>query len=125
LSRIWAVDLSSKLPSATLDAFDVTTNLIPREEWLPSNVNFHRLDVFETVAEEFIEKYDIVHIRFFSPVVRNVGPEPVIKTALQMLSKWGRTKATKYLLTSSARAWRLSSVGRARTQLQSCPKRSK
>jgi hypothetical protein len=86
VSRVWAVDLSSKLPSATFDAFDVTTNLIPRE--LPSNVHFKHLDVFEPVPEEFTGKYDIVHIRFFAPVVSNTGPDPVVKTALQMLSTW-------------------------------------
>ena len=72
---------------ATLDAFDVTTNLIPREEWLPSNLNFQLLDVFKPVPEEYTAKYDIVHIRFFSPVVGKTGPVPVIGTALQMLSK--------------------------------------
>jgi hypothetical protein len=87
LSRIWLVDLSSKVPaSATLDAFDVTTDLFPHSTWLPSNVKFHRLDVFEPVPAEFVGKYDLVHIRFFAPVLRNQGPDAVIKNVMQLLS---------------------------------------
>jgi hypothetical protein len=52
-------------------------------------VKFHNLDVFKPVPEEFTEKYGIVHIRFFSPVVGKTGPVPVIESALQLLSKWG------------------------------------
>jgi len=84
------VDLSSKVPaSATLDAFDVTTNLFPHSDWLPSNVKFHRLDVFEPVPSEFVGKYDLVHIRFFSPVLRDQGPEGVIKNVMQLLKPGG------------------------------------
>ncbi|PMD37104.1 hypothetical protein L207DRAFT_636950 [Hyaloscypha variabilis F] len=88
-SGIWPVELSSKLPSATIDAFDVTKNLIPRAEWLPSNVHFHHLDVFEPVPAEYIGKYDVVHIRFFAPVLGKTGPEPVVKFVLQMLKPGG------------------------------------
>ncbi|KAE9378598.1 hypothetical protein N431DRAFT_433727 [Stipitochalara longipes BDJ] len=88
-SGIWPVELSSEHPSATIDAFDVTTNLIPRAEWLPPNVHFHHLDVFEPVPAEYIGKYDIVHVRFFAPVVGKTGPEPVVKVALEMLKPGG------------------------------------
>lgn len=86
-SRNWIVDLSSNFPTATFDTFDVTTNFTHRTEWLPSNVNFRHVNVFKPVSEEFTQKYNIVHIRFFSPVVSRTGPGPVLKTLLQMLSE--------------------------------------
>jgi hypothetical protein len=51
-------------------------------------VHFHHLDVFEPVPAEYIGKYDVVHIRFFAPVLGKTGPEPVVKFVLQMLSRW-------------------------------------
>jgi len=63
-------------------------NTIPRTGWIPSDVHFHHLDVFEPVPAEYFGKYDLVHVRFLAPVVGKTGPEPVIKIAVEMLSKW-------------------------------------
>ena len=54
---------------------------------MPRNLAFHTLDVFEPVPEEYKGKYDVVHIRFFTPVVRKGDPGSVIRTALDLLSK--------------------------------------
>lgn len=86
-NRIWLVDLALKVaPDTQLDAFDITTDLIPHAKWRPENVDFHKLDIFQPVPDEFKGKYDVVHIRFFSPVIGRTGPEPAIKAALDMLS---------------------------------------
>jgi hypothetical protein len=53
---------------------------------LPPNLNFHHLDVFEPVPEQYVGKYDVVHIRFFAPVVREGDPGPVIKNVMKLLS---------------------------------------
>ena len=54
---------------------------------MPSNLSYHHLNVFEPVPEEYKGKYDVVHIRFFTPVVRNGDPGSVIRTALDLLSR--------------------------------------
>jgi hypothetical protein len=105
------VNLRSQLSdSATLDRFDLKTDLLPRIEWLPSNIAFHNLDVFEPIPEEFVGKYDIVHIRFFMPVVQNNDPLPILKNVIKLLSM------QLWLVFSSLadmipRAWRLLAVG--------------
>jgi len=71
----------------SLDAFDITTDLIPHAKWRPENVSFQKLDIFKPIPEELKGKYDVVHIRFFLPVVGKTGPELAIKAALDMLSR--------------------------------------
>jgi len=85
---IWPINLSPLVPaSATIHGFDLETDLLPRSEWLPSNVTWHHLDVFEPIPEDFVGKYDIVHIRFFAPVVQGGDPGPIIKNVMQLLSR--------------------------------------
>lgn len=86
---IWLVNLSHEVPASTmLHGFDLKTDLLPRTEWLPSNVSFHELNVFEPVPEQFVGKYDVVHFRFLSPVVQKGDPSPLLKCALKLLSTY-------------------------------------
>jgi hypothetical protein len=86
---IWPINLSHDVPASTvLHGFDLKTDLLPRPEWLPSNVSFHELNVFDPVPEQFAGKYDVVHFRYLSPVVQKGDPSPLINCALKLLSKF-------------------------------------
>lgn len=59
------MDLASQLPATTvLDGFDISDGQFPHESTLPSNVKLSVMDSFDEVPDEFVGKYDVVHLRF-------------------------------------------------------------
>ncbi|KAI9877444.1 MAG: hypothetical protein M1830_003866, partial [Pleopsidium flavum] len=92
---IWLLDLARKLPaSARLEGLDINLAQTPPEGWLPSNVRFRKLDIFDDVPKDLIEKYDVVHIRHMVLVVRNNNPLPILLNLLKLLKpngylQWG------------------------------------
>ena len=111
------MDLSRKLPAwVTLHGFDLKTDLLPRSELMPSNLSFHHLSVFEPVPEQYTGKYDVVHIRFFTPVVQNGDPSVVVKCAMQMLSMIFLRAVRDFTNKQASRARRTSAMGRTRSE---------
>lgn len=83
---VWLTDLSSQLPASTqLDGFDIVISQAPPKDWLPANVTIRQWDIFTDVAEEFVEKYDIVHVRLLVFVLKG-DPIPILRNLLKMLS---------------------------------------
>lgn len=87
-SSIWLIELSKMLPSSTqLDGFDVDLTQFPPKQWLPSNVAMHKLDAFSTSTQDFAGKYDIVHLRLFTVLIKSNDPVPLLRNLIGMLSK--------------------------------------
>ncbi|KAI1321364.1 S-adenosyl-L-methionine-dependent methyltransferase [Xylariaceae sp. FL0255] len=87
---LWLTDLSKRLPpTAQLDGFDISLKATPPIEWLPGNLKFRLWDVKEPVPNEFIEKYDIVHLRLFGFVLRDDEVSPVLKNVVRLLKPGG------------------------------------
>lgn len=86
--RIWLSDLSSQLPETSqLDGLDISFKATPPAEWLPSNLKLRRWDVREPVPEDLVEKYDFVHVRFFSFVLRNEEISEVAENIVRLISR--------------------------------------
>ncbi|KAJ8109250.1 hypothetical protein ONZ43_g6184 [Nemania bipapillata] len=79
-TRIWLLDVHDKLKDAQLDGFDVSLDAAPPSQILPSRVTLRHWNVKESVPEDLIGVYDIVHVRFLAYVLLNDEiPELVAK----------------------------------------------
>lgn len=96
---IWLIDVSRQLSAACLDGFDISTKQFPPKNWLPANVSLESLDMFSSIPEELIGKYDVVHVRLFLCVVQDDDPRPLLKIILKMLSKYISAFITHWELT--------------------------
>lgn len=85
-----ATDLEKEKKNVTLLGFDVKNHHFPAPENLPSNVRLATLDAFtESLSQEHVGQYDVVHIRAFSSVVKDDNPGPILKNAYAMLKPGG------------------------------------
>lgn len=85
---IWLTDLSSQLsPTTRLDGLDVSFQAVPPVEWLPSNVGLRYFNIKEPVPEDLVGKYDVVHIRHLSLVLRDDEISNAVGNVAQMLSR--------------------------------------
>lgn len=73
--------------SAQLDGFDVDLTQAPPKQWLPSNVAMHKLDAFSPLPHDLVGKYDIVHLRLFTVLIKHNNPVPLLRNLIGMLSK--------------------------------------
>lgn len=58
IDSIWITDLAQKLPSCTFQGFDVDLAQVPPKEWLPPNVKFDGLDLFQALPQSFEGKFE-------------------------------------------------------------------
>ena len=84
--------------SVQLDLLDIDISQCPPREWLPVNVTVEMLDIFRPIPARFVEKYNLIHIRYFACIVRNNDPRPIIQNVLRMLSMLGPSHLSCLLL---------------------------
>ena len=86
-SSIWLLDLDNDLPSAAqLDGFDVSLDQCPTSQWLPPKITMHTWNVFENPPQEFVEAFDVVHVRLITFIIKNNDPRPVLSNLQKILS---------------------------------------
>ena len=61
--RVAACGLSTQLPEAQLDGFDLVLRQVPHQKWLPSKVNRRYWNILEDFPDDLVGKYDYVHTR--------------------------------------------------------------
>ena len=92
----WIIDVTRSLPpSATLNGFDTDLSQGPPKTWLLGNVPMPCLDALETLPQDIIEQFDLVHVRLFmlvnvikvliSPSQHLRGFSPVLPTPIPVL----------------------------------------
>lgn len=84
---MWPIDVSYQYPEAAIDAFDISLDQCPPQEWLPKSISIRRLDIYSPLPADLVEKYDIINVRLFICVVRDNDPVPVLNNILKMLSQ--------------------------------------
>lgn len=85
--RIWLLDFARQYPQAAqLDGLDISLDQVPDKGWLPSNVSFHLYDIYHEPHDDFVEKYDIIHVRHLTLVIKDNDLTIVIGNLLRMLS---------------------------------------
>ena len=83
----WLIELARKLPSACiLDGFDISPSQFPAKEYLPRNISLHIADAFAEAPESLLGKYDVVHVRSLTLVVKGGDPKPLLRILKRMLS---------------------------------------
>lgn len=95
--RAWLVSLASDLQKEEklghrifFVGLDVQGGHYPAPENLPENMELGILDAFtEDLPTEHKGKYDVVHVRAFSSVIKQDNPGPLIKNAYEMLKPGG------------------------------------
>lgn len=93
--RAWIISMAGELEDAQLQravltGFDISAVHFPAPENLPGNVNLKVLDAFvDPLPEELVGKFDVVHVRVFTAVVKNGNPAQLIANAVKMLKPGG------------------------------------
>lgn len=86
--RIWLLDLARNSSKDTkCDGFDISLDQCPPPSWLPANVNTHQWDIFDDPSPEFINAFDVVHVRLITFVVKHSNPAPIVKNLCKLLSE--------------------------------------
>ena len=91
VNRAWILEVarSSKPNSIELDGFDITSSNFPAAGWLPPNIRLHVWDAFTDVPDQYVDVFDVVHIRaMYSSVVDN-KVDPLLSNLLKMLKPGG------------------------------------
>lgn len=110
------MDLSRSLPKAQLDGFDISDAHFPHKSELPENVKLFTHDALRLPPDEFVGKYDVVHIGRINLFIRNENPAPLLQNFIAMLSKSSKairkdentnfkTEPGGYLPRSTGRSW--------------------
>lgn len=73
-------------PNVQLYGFDISDKLFPAKEYISSNMKLENLDAFGKLPKHLEEKFDIVHIRAFTIVVKGGNPGTLLDNIIAMLS---------------------------------------
>ncbi|TGO25835.1 hypothetical protein BPAE_0071g00060 [Botrytis paeoniae] len=89
-SADWLLELSQKVsPNVQLHGFGISNELFPAKKYLPSNMKLEILDAFQTLPEHLKGKFDVVHIRAFTIVVKGGHPGVLLDNLIAMLKPGG------------------------------------
>ena len=88
-TAIWLIDVARECPMAQLDGFDIDISQAPPKQWLPPNVNIKTWNVFDSLLDDMIGVFDIVHVRLLILVVQQSDPKSIIRNLFRMLKPGG------------------------------------
>ena len=75
-NRTWLQELAAQLPvSIRFDGFDGTKRYHPHDRLLFVNIALNITDTMKVLREDLVERYDVVHVRFFTST--DFGTNPV------------------------------------------------
>ncbi|KAI0528428.1 hypothetical protein GGR58DRAFT_320518 [Xylaria digitata] len=87
---IWLQDLAETTPFSTeLHGFDISLDQVGPKPWLQANIRMHTWNIFEEPPSQFLEYFDIVHVRLITVVVKNNDPRPILKNLTKLLKPGG------------------------------------
>ena len=86
--RIWPIEVSRQLPSSsTLDGFDISPAQYPPTAWLPPNLHLYTHDIFLPFPGQYLEKYDVVNVRFIITLLNKENFEQLADNLKTLLSE--------------------------------------
>ncbi|ETI21491.1 hypothetical protein G647_07838 [Cladophialophora carrionii CBS 160.54] len=88
-NRIVGLTLAHEHPRAKVVALDVSTEQYPPVWTRPENIDFGIWNFFDPLPEEFVGRFDVVHVRAICAPLMAGGREAVIKKLVQMLKPGG------------------------------------
>ena len=86
----WLLEMAGEYPRTEYTGFDISSAQFPSREALPSNiVGLHELDIYAPIPQQWVEKFDVVHVQLIVAGVRDGDPLPILRNLLRMLSTQG------------------------------------
>jgi len=82
----WPLEMAGQYPESTYMGFDISTAQFPQKEALPSNVMLEEFDIYASIPERLVGRFDVVHVQLLVAGVRDADPVPVLNQLLRMLS---------------------------------------
>ncbi|KAL8895747.1 MAG: hypothetical protein Q9207_008033 [Kuettlingeria erythrocarpa] len=91
MARIYPIALSAEwqrkgLTSLHVDGFDISSAQFPPEAWMPETVRLRVQDAFQPFPPDKCGVYDVVHVRYFSTLVKEHSLQPLIRNLVGLLS---------------------------------------
>ncbi|KAJ8126974.1 hypothetical protein O1611_g6662 [Lasiodiplodia mahajangana] len=89
-TTVWLREVAKTLPtSAELVGLDFDTSKFPKPETLPPNITLGVADGYKPFPEEYQNRFDVVHLRFFLFALKNGKGVPLVKNLLSLLRPGG------------------------------------
>ncbi|KAI4172210.1 MAG: hypothetical protein LQ346_008642 [Caloplaca aetnensis] len=93
-TAIYPVALSAEwqrkgLTRLRVDGFDISSAQFPPQAWMPENVRLYVQDAFQPFAPEKHGAYDVVHVRYFSTLVKGHSLQPLVRNLVGLLKPGG------------------------------------
>ncbi|RAL62992.1 hypothetical protein DID88_004079 [Monilinia fructigena] len=86
----WLLELSQNVsPNLQLYGFDISDKLFPAKEYISSNMILENFDAFGKLPKHLEGKFDIVHVRAFTIVVKGGHPGTLLDNIIAMLKPGG------------------------------------
>lgn len=70
-----------------LHGFDISLDQFGPKHWVPANIKFHTWNIFDEPPSQFVEYFDVVHVRLITVVVKENDPRPILSSLAKLLSK--------------------------------------
>ncbi|KAK4503106.1 hypothetical protein PRZ48_006533 [Zasmidium cellare] len=86
---LFALQLASHLPTATIHAYDLSLAQSPPQPWWPPNTTFSELDIFAPIPPHLQGKYDILCLRHFICVIQSGDPSTLLRQLLKLIKPGG------------------------------------
>lgn len=87
-TTLWLIDAGREIgPASDLHGLDINLNQAPPSEWLPKNLKLHHWNLFEEVPPELVGKFDLVHVRLITVVIKDNDPTKVAQNLYKLLSQ--------------------------------------
>ena len=88
------VDLSREIPTTTtIHGFDIDLRQCPPPNTFPSNVHLSQWDMLTPPPADLIGKFDVVHLRLLTLVIKNNDPTAIITNVGKLLSEYSLRQA--------------------------------
>ncbi|KAK5359257.1 hypothetical protein LTR20_001722 [Exophiala xenobiotica] len=97
-NAIWALDMASEFPDATVVGIDISTQQFPTRASWPHNLCLETHDMFQAVPEKYVGRFDVVHIRLVLAAVYNHDKDRLLQNVLTLLKPGGYIQWTEALL---------------------------
>ncbi len=101
---IWLIEESHGLPPGSKAiGFDISDSMAPSSHTLPANVSLQFLDARADIPAEYLNAFDVVHIRLVVGAVYDNDPRPILRNMIRMLKsggmlQWGEIMLDAYVL---------------------------
>ena len=87
-TALWLCEVAREYPGAICEGFDLQLEQAPPAAWLPNNVTLYKWNIYDAPPSDLIERYDIVHVRLISIVIKDGDPTPIVRNLKQLLSEY-------------------------------------